>query len=303
MYTLNVPAPEINVCNPFGDFVVYKDFTITKQKQGSQSSPQILTGIVVQCIEKTTTVTDAAGTVYNTTQDINALTSNQVNYSNQKYLEYFKINSSGQSINGDHFQNGPVVQYEQKKKSYVPHTYDKDDVNYNTYKTAGEIVMVGENWFISSTHPNYRNILLGTMGWIKTKNTPANGLDYMEYTVDKYTYLKSCASSNIITHRVVATWTHDDPNTVVNSNITRGRGSRSPIISTKTATEIKQPSKSKKIISAKSAAGAGAAGEGTVLGRGGGSSCKTPRARRGGRHRRFTRYNNNMRKTLKMRMN
>jgi len=280
MYTLNVdPDPIISECNPFGDFVVYKDFTITHPHHSPSS--RVLAGIVIQCVEKTTTVTDAAGTVYNTTQAINALTSNQVNYSNGKYLEYFKINTDGKSRVGDQFQNGPIVQYENTKRLYVPYTYDTDDAKYNTYKTAGEIVMVGENWFISNTHPNYNTIKSRAMGWTKADG-PANGLEYMVYSQDKYDELKSYASSNILTHRVVVRWTHADPNTVVVSTINRARGSRSPITSTKTANEVKQlKSKPNPRQSSRTTAAAAATARAGV--RAGAASRAS--ARRGGRRR------------------
>lgn len=255
MYTLRVaPAPEIRVCDPFGSFEVYKDFTVKPEpkwpslssfKRPTSPSSQVA-GIVVQCVEKTTSVKDANNTVYNTTDAVNTLTSGKVPYSNHKYLEYFTVKGA-KSKYGDSFSTGPVVQYDQGG----PQTYTTDDPDYDTYKTEGKIVMVGENWFISAENVNYKNLL--DMGWIvetKTNPNPANGLNYMPFSQDIYDTLKLCMASNILTHRVVVEWTFDDPYTVVTSSINTASDLKASIFSTKKAAAIgaaspKSPSPSK----------------------------------------------------------
>lgn len=246
MYTLRVdPAPEIRVCDPFGSFEVYKDFTVNPEpkwpalsffKRPTSPSSQVA-GIVVQCVEKTTSVKDANNTVYNTTDAVNTLTSGNVPYSNHKYLEYFTVKGA-KSKYGDSFSTGPVVQYDQDG----PQTYTTDDPEYSTYKTEGTIVMVGENWFISAENANYKKLL--DMGWIvetKTNPNPANGLKYMPFSQEAYNSLKDGIASNIITHRVVVEWTFDDPYTVVTSSINTASDLKASIFSTKKAAATASP--------------------------------------------------------------
>ena len=209
MYTLRVvPAPEIIKCDAFGDFDVYKDFTVlppsaSKSSRASKAvsklsshSPLEVKGIIVQCVSKTTTVTDANNIEYNTTEDIKTFTSNKVDFSNDKYLEYFTLKPDATSETGDSFSTGVIVQYDQSG----PLSYTPDDPEYNTYKTEGTISMVGENWFISADNKNYNDLL--AMGWVvqtdATNLNPANGLNYMPYSKGAYDKLKKCISSNIL---------------------------------------------------------------------------------------------------------
>ena len=219
MYTLKVD-PEIRVVEPFGSFEVYKDYTVSKQPSSSSpkrtsSTSSGIAGIVVQCVVKTTRVKGAQNRVYDTSDSVFKFTSGKVPYSNHKYLEYFPVKDA-KSIDADRFSTGPVVQYDQDG----PQTYATDDHEYNTYKTEGKIVMVGENWFISAENEEYDDLL--AMGWIvqtETKRNPANGLNYMPYSQRAYDKLKNCRASNILTHTVVSEWTFDDPHTVVSSNL------------------------------------------------------------------------------------
>ena len=296
MYTLRVvPAPEIRICEPFGSFEVYKDFTVassSKTKRSSSSSTSTSTsskqtpssvgvaGIVVQCVEKTTVVKDANNTVYNTTAAVNTLTSGKVPYSNHKYLEYFPVEGA-KTIDADSFSTGPLVQYDQ----IGPQTYTTGDDEYNIYKTEGKIIMVGENWFISANNKEYSDLL--AMSWIvetKDNPNPANGLNYMPYSQDAYDRLKNCISSNILTHTVVAEWTFADPYTVVTSSISCRL--KASIISTKKADFPKSPtptstSKSK--------------------GRKKSKSKPISSTKKGGRHHRY-RYTNRHIKTKKIKM-
>lgn len=247
MYTLRVdPAPEIRKCDAFGDFEVFKYFTVlpppsssspTSSKSSAaskRSSPSSqIKGIVVQYVDKTTTVKDANNKVYDTTASVNTLTSGNVDYSNQKYLEYFTLKTDATSDYGDSFSTGPVVQYDQAGD---PLSFTIDDPEYNTYKTEGTITMVGENWFISADNKEYKNLL--AMGWVtetKSKPNPANGLKYMPYSKDKYDRLKKAASSNILIHTVVTEWTFADPLTVVTSTLNDVGSSIASITSTKKA--------------------------------------------------------------------
>jgi len=254
MYTLRVdPAPVIEKCDAFGDFVVYKDFTVlppsssqTLSKTSAASkrtSPNKVKGIIVQYVDKTTSVKDANNKVYNDTASISAFTSNKVNYSNDKYLEYFTLKADARSVYGDRFSTGAIVQYDQTG----PLSYTTDDAEYDTYKTEGTITMIGENWFISADNKGYRDIL--ALGWItetKSNPNPANGLHFMPYSKDKYDRLKNCISSNIFIHNVVARWTFRDPLTIVTSTLTDLGSSNAPIISTKTAVPETAPISSSK---------------------------------------------------------
>jgi len=261
MYTLRVvPEPEIRKCDAFGDFDVYKDFTVlppsssktaskssTASKAASKLSPHSpfgikVKGIIVQCVDKSTTVTDANNTEYNTTEDIKTFTSNKVNFSNDKYLEYFTLNPDATSETGDSFSTGAVVQYDQNG----PLSFTTDDPEYNTYKTEGTITMVGENWFISADNKNYNDIL--AMGWVMqtdaTNLNPANGLNYMPYSKGAYDRLKKCVCSNILIHTVVARWTFEDPYTEITSSLKNGLRGKATIISTKAVVPEPEPAQS-----------------------------------------------------------
>lgn len=243
MYRLRVdPAPEIRVCEPFGSFEVYKDYTVVsnvKLKPKTKLKPRAsygISGIVVQCVEKTTSVKDANNILHDTTESINTFTSGKVPFSNDKYLEYFTVNNAI-SIEADSFSTGPIVKYDQDG----PQTYTTDDPEYNTYKTEGTITMVGENWFISADNVKYNEVL--EMGWVvqtETSINPANGLNYMPFSQEAYNKLKDCIDSNIITHTVVTEWTFDDPYTVVTSSL------KEIIISTKKAEKVAVSLKSAK---------------------------------------------------------
>jgi hypothetical protein len=272
MYTLRVdPAPEIRKCDAFGDFDVFKYFTVlpppsssspTSSKSSAaskaaskRSSPSSqIKGIVVQYVDKTTTVKDANNKVYDTTASVNTLTSGNVDYSNQKYLEYFTLKSAdATSKYGDSFSTGPVVQYDQAGD---PLTFTTDDPEYNTYKTEGTITMVGENWFISADNKEYKDLL--AMGWVtetKSNPNPANGLKYMPYSKDKYDRLKQAASSNILIHNVDARWTFADPLTVVTSTLNDVGSSVAPITSTKKAKNAPKRKSRRGVTKTKAASG------------------------------------------------
>jgi hypothetical protein len=268
MYTLHVdPAPEIRKCDAFGDFDVFKYFTVLPPPSSSsptssksfaaskRSSPSSqIKGIVVQYVDKTTTVKDANNKVYDTTASVNTLTSGNVDYSNQKYLEYFTLKSAdATSKYGDSFSTGPVVQYDQAGD---PLTFTTDDPEYNTYKTEGTITMVGENWFISADNKEYKDLL--AMGWVtetKSNPNPANGLKYMPYSKDKYDRLKQAASSNILIHNVDARWTFADPLTVVTSTLNDIGSSVAPITSTKKAKNAPKQKSRRGVTKSKSTSG------------------------------------------------
>jgi hypothetical protein len=255
MYILRVdPAPEIKKCDAFGDFDVYKDFTVlppsssptlskpsvASTASSKRTSPLKVRGIVVQYVDKTTSVKDANNKAYNTTASISAFTSNKVNYSNDKYLEYFTLKTDARSVYGDSFSTGAVVQYDQTG----PLSYTMDDPEYNTYKTEGKISMVGENWFISADNKDYKDLL--ALGWVTetaANPNPANGLNYMPYSKDKYDRLKKSASSNILIHTVDVIWTFANPFTVVTSTLTEVGSSNAPIVSTITAVPEPAPKK------------------------------------------------------------
>jgi hypothetical protein len=91
----------------------------------------------------------------------------------------------------------------------------KDDPEYETYKTQGEINVVGENWFISNDNQNYSKIIM--LGWIKDSDTPANGLLYLPYSQENHKLFFNSSQSNILLHTVNVTWSFTQPESKVNS--------------------------------------------------------------------------------------
>ena len=231
IYDLNlISDPDDITSEDNGNFSVKKEFTaknmninntIYKNTYKKTKKPNIV-GIVIQYVNKTSRVVDAVGNIYNTTDEIKRLTSDVVNYSNDAYFEIFPMVKSGHFTShskfADEFQNNSLTQYERDiNNELVPYTYDINDPLYETYKTEGEINIVGENCFIAIDNNNYNQIV--NLNWNTSIDTPANGLNYLPYSVDNYNLFFSSTNSNILVHTVNVTWSFAQPKSVISSVI------------------------------------------------------------------------------------
>lgn len=210
-YKLSLPYEPIIIEEDNGNFSVRKQYNVSKIPKKN------IDGIVVQYVDKRTEVMDALGNIYNTTDAIQQLTSGIVKYSNDSYFEIFNLYKNGNSKNADAFQNGSIVQYELERGKLVPNTYDVTDPLYEKYKTQGNINVVGENCFISSTNPNYLTIL--NLPWSSSTNTPAFGLPYLPYSSEIYNLIFSSTDSNTLNHNVNVKWSFTNPKSVVTSEV------------------------------------------------------------------------------------
>ena len=210
-YKLSLPYEPIIIEEDNGNFSVRKQYNVSKIPKKN------IEGIIVQYVDKKTEVMDALGNIYNTTDAIRNLTSGIVQYSNDSYFEIFNVFKNGNSKNADAFQNGSIVQYELERGKLVPNTYDVEDPLYETYKTQGNINVVGRNCFISSTNPNYSTIL--NLPWSKSTDTPAFGLPYLPYSPEIYNLIFSSTDSNTLIHNVNVKWTFNDPKSIVTSEV------------------------------------------------------------------------------------
>jgi hypothetical protein len=194
------------------------NFSVTKEYNVSLLPKNKIEGIIIQCVRKTSAVMDATGKVYNTSDMIRDLTSGVVQYSNDSYFEIFDLYKNGNSKYADAFQNNAMVQYESLDTGeLIPYTYDVTDPMYETYKTAGEINVYGENCFISRSNPIYSTIM--SLNWNNSENTPANGLPYLPYSTDIHHLIFSSSDSNILTHSVNVKWNFNNPKSVVKSSV------------------------------------------------------------------------------------
>lgn len=208
-YKIKEQHPHITGAEDNGDFAYFKQFVVANITHPGVN----LSGIIIQAVMKNSKVTDANGYVYSTTDSINHLTSNNVNYSCDSYLEVFEIDANGNSLSGDQFANGAMVQYD----ANGPIIYKTNDKEYQIYKTYGGIVMYGRSFFIPATNPHYQDIL--KLGWNNSPHTPANGLLFMPYNENLYNQLASFSQSNFLDHHVQVIWSFDNPKSQVQSSI------------------------------------------------------------------------------------
>jgi hypothetical protein len=205
MYKLYITNKSIDEKGDWGDFVVYKDFTI----KHSALSPSEIHGYVIQKITKKTQVfaKDFSNRI-NTVNNINTFTSNHVKYMNESYYEVFYI-LNGKSIDGDQFQNGPILHY-------------IDGYPDDEFPTAGIIHMMGASIFIPDSKESVekciniqsKNITILGLKWSTSENTPANGLPYRKEIPDISTHIKS----NVVHHVVEAHWNGIPGFTIKNIN-------------------------------------------------------------------------------------
>jgi len=203
---------EIEKEDLYGDFIVRKEYKVS-----NPSKREPIYCIIIQYVNKTTTIKDAKGNTYNTTASIKEFTDNPispVDFSNDSYFELFELmdNGSGESKDSDRFQNGPLTKYDKKGAL----TYTADDKKYEIYKTEGDIKVIGENCFISRDNPNFESFK--RLRWDTRKNTPANGLPYLPYSDELYNTFFSSSDSPILVHEVNVNWSIDNPESIVMSD-------------------------------------------------------------------------------------
>jgi len=175
----------------FGDFRVSKDFLVSAQDAQNY--------IVVQKVTKATRV-KIGRQVLNTTEAILEFTGDLVDNTCDSYYEYFEIKHDGESVDYDKFTNAAIAKYNAKQQVLEP---DEKGFVFNT----GSIVQTGTAVCLRRGCPECDAIL--GLPWYTGKNTPANGLPYLEYTSDNEELLAhafSGAHSNIIVHTVNVIW-------------------------------------------------------------------------------------------------
>lgn len=214
MYKLHITNKKITERNNWGDFVVYKDFTVKHDTLRASD----IHGYVIQKITKTSKVyaKDFSNNI-ELVSNINSFTDNYVKYMNDSYYEVFYI-LNGMSIDGDQFQNGPILHY-------------IDGYPDDEFPTAGIIHMSGSSVFIPDTkeaiekciNSTSKNITILGLKWSTSENTPANGLPYRKDLPDISIYFKS----NIVHHIVEAYWNGIPGFTVKNNNSQNSQNSNS----------------------------------------------------------------------------
>jgi hypothetical protein len=202
----------------WGSFSVYKAFDI------DQGLDQV--GFILQCVERRTTVNvhyKNRTKTLNTTKDILDFTDKRVEYSNDTYYELFPV-KSGKSVDGDRFQSGAFLRYDNKGYALV----EPNGNDINEPPTSGEIVMTGKSVFISASQQEVDNVLEGEgdapkllgFQWKTDKKGPSAGLPYVfksgaiEKKMDKL-----FKDRNVTIHKVVVTWTRQDGETTAENQV------------------------------------------------------------------------------------
>jgi len=198
-------APEIIESKEWGDFSVYKEFSVSHPEKDAKD----IYGYVIQKVIKRTKVFLAEGDAIKTLtkeDEILAFTNGQVNYANSEYYEVFFIRG-GRSESADSFQNGALLHY---NVDDVNDIYADDEV-----PTAGVISMVGESYFREATekdvlytlaaseNPDIQMITILGADWSTDTTLPANGLPYRAELPIEFTNVRD---SNTLQHVVKAVW-------------------------------------------------------------------------------------------------
>jgi hypothetical protein len=193
-----------------GNFAVVKGYNVTRDR-----AP--VNGIIIQYVQKTSCVVDASGKKYDSSRSIEELTSGSVKYSNDSYFEIFYLDDNGSSVDLDSFANNSLTKYEKIRRDLIPYTYEVGDPEYETFKTKGEINVIGTNCFISKTNINYSKIT--SLPWNQSKNTPANGLPFLPFSSENFNLIFGSSDSNILIHKVNVTWSFENPKSDVTSSV------------------------------------------------------------------------------------
>lgn len=178
---------------PFGEFKVQKNYCV----------PHANCGKVVQIIQKSTEATDVNNITYSTTKEISSLTSKNVKFSNDDYVEIFQIGRDKRSTVDDAFQNGAVVPYDEENAPWVfDSIHDEERV---PYLTTGKITVIGTNFYLPSkvfaTFNKKFNIKEDNEG-------PANGLLATTLTEEVVVWLNNNSPNPPLEHKVVVEWDH-----------------------------------------------------------------------------------------------
>ena len=217
MYKITAKDSEDIESESFGDFSVYKEFTVL-HKDTTLSNDNIF-GYIIQKVTKKTkcyVYEDDTIKILSTEDEIYNFTKKQVKYSNHNYYELFFV-KKGISTEADRFQNGAISNY----------TKDNNNNNGKLYvddapPTAGVIHMYGESYYINSDKDDVikkskeKNPRICGIQWSTDKKTPANGLPYRETIPDS---IKELKDSNTIKHTVNVIWNSIDKNKLKNANI------------------------------------------------------------------------------------
>lgn len=202
----------------WGEFIVHKEFTVHNVK--NKNSIRGVNGFIIQIITKQTnanilcseTTANKPKSTIKSIEDISKFTNNNVKYMNDSYIELFPI-LNGECEYGDNFQNGGILRYYKSKNQY----YTNDNP-----PTFGYIEQIGTIFFISFEDKEHVATVLNTIGkhtrtihkainilgleWNISNHTPANGLPYIPYNSSVIEYLLSMKQSNMIRHKVSASW-------------------------------------------------------------------------------------------------
>ena len=208
-----------------GEFVVHKEF---KVKSKSNPNNTEVFGYVIQKVEKKTVAYTIKDGIETLIPDISEFTSGYVKYMNDSYYELFFI-IDGESIDGDNFQNGAILEYtyNESNNSYGPD--DRTD-------TKGTIEIKGTSWFVEANKNDVTNnynlvsnkmniendietITILGLEWSLNKDTPANGLPYIK-TIKPSKISIIPQNSNKLEHNVIVNW---DTSKNKSSSITKSK--------------------------------------------------------------------------------
>jgi hypothetical protein len=171
-----------------GDFRRTIDFFIT--------GPAPLNGIIFQLIVKKTNATivlkDGVEEELTTSERIAAVTSNNVKYMCDSYIEYFEVDADG-TTDGDQFGNGAIALYD----GIYPQLNRKKNISKGTILQSGTAVFIPEG-------PMTKKIR--SYKWNFNLDTPANGLPYMDYNKAVWQEILSAAQSNTLVQTINLTW-------------------------------------------------------------------------------------------------
>jgi hypothetical protein len=209
-YTISLKyAPQISGGDN-GNFEVLKEYKVSKKTSAKTPGK----GIVIQCVQKNSVVFDASQAKYDTTDSIRNLTNGVIQYSNDSYFEIFYLDKKGESQYADSFANNSLTKYDE---ALEPFTYQVGDVEYEIFKTKGEINVTGTNCFISETNPDYSTIV--GLAWNDNEMSPANGLPFLPFSTENYNLIFMSSDSNILTHKVNVKWGFENPASIVTSSV------------------------------------------------------------------------------------
>ena len=158
------PFKNKRVNNPYwGDYSYIREFII---------EPKNITGWIMQIVERTTCAVDRSNNIYNNNKKISKLTKNNINNSNETYIELFRVvngimvdEKNNDVIIDDEFCCGAIKSYRKHENDIVVDWNKKTD-------TSGFTQMISKCYLIKSSRlvDNYIN------KFIKNEVEAANNL-------------------------------------------------------------------------------------------------------------------------------